>query len=80
MVIFHDFCLASSRTPPAMARAPAPVVPPAAGDAALAPQPCVVLLRSALTGEDLGSFRLEQRTTLRQEILLGIGQIQVTIY
>ena len=44
-----------------MARASAPVVPVA--DAAL-PKPCVVLLRSALTGEDLGSFQLEQRTML----------------
>ncbi|CAL1168682.1 unnamed protein product [Cladocopium goreaui] len=49
-----------------MARASAPVAPvvPVA-DVAL-PEPCVVLLRSALTGEDLGSFQLEQRTTLLQ--------------
>eukprot|EP00435_Cladocopium_sp_Y103_P071615 s1190_g38.t1 len=50
-----------------MARAaPVPPLAPCSGDLALAPEPCVVLLRSALTGEDLGSFQVEQRTTLLQ--------------
>ena len=53
-----------------MARASAPVVPVA--DVAL-PEPCVVLLRSALTGEDLGSFQLEQRTMLGETTDGGHG-------
>ena len=56
-----------------MARASAPVAPvvPVA-DVAL-PEPCVVLLRSALTGEDLGSFQLEQRTMLGETTDGGHG-------
>ena len=58
-----------------MARASAPVAPvvPVA-DVAL-PEPCVVLLRSALTGEDLGSFQLEQRTMLGETTDGGHGYL-----